>query len=563
MKISSKGRFFVLVALCLIGIGIGASLFLAQSAPQDRGVVSMIVLLLLINLGICAIFISFLAMFSRLQRLVEDVKAMAAGNDVSRRVAVQGDDEISDLANNINAMLTSLEQTQEYLVVARDSAEASDRSKSALIEQLRRRDLELVRARNAAEQANNAKSDFLANTSHEIRTPINNIVGFAEILAETVDDDKQKRCVELIRTSADSLLGVINDILDLSKIEAQKLEFTPSACDLGAYLQNILAPFRAQAQRQKVEMSILIDNLLPKQVLVDASRLGQVVMNLVNNALKFTPSQGSIWVKLNVLEEIESEKVQVQFSVQDNGIGISPASQAKIFEPFQQADSSITREYGGTGLGLSISQRIVSALGGKLEVSSALGAGSTFSFQLSLPVITAAAAAEDAVKDGTWSAVSVIEARQKETRAPSEFHILVVEDNALSREISLHRLKKLGFLVDAAENGEQAVALAKGHSFDLILMDCQMPNMDGFQATALIRQHEKDNKSYCPIVALTAHAMEGYRDICLKAGMDDYLVKPIKESELSRFLKSFEEEKRQTMLNNKMQDPLNESGESL
>jgi signal transduction histidine kinase/ActR/RegA family two-component response regulator len=404
-----------------------------------------------------------------------------------------------------------------------------------MLEQIQKRDIDLTFAKDAAVEANRAKSEFVANTSHEIRTPINNIIGFTEMLAEQAEEPDEKRYIELIKSSAESLLGIINDILDISKIEAGRLELSPHLTDLKEYVRYILSPIEAHAKKKGLDFVVQLDDSLPAEVAIDAGRFCQVLVNLSNNAIKFTEAPGRICAELQCFSGPGTGPM-LRVKVSDTGIGIPPAAQASIFEAFRQADASTTRKYGGTGLGLAISQKIVTLMGGSIQLESEVGKGSCFSFEiplsLRLPETQEAAAAQSLAPQQERQSAAV-------PQDPAQLQILVVEDNPMSREITVHRLKKLGFQVSIAENGQQAVTIAQERAFDLILMDCQMPEMDGFEATALIRNAEASKSARCAIVALTAHAMDGYRDQCIEAGMNDYLTKPIKERELNAFFERF------------------------
>jgi len=410
-----------------------------------------------------------------------------------------------------------------------------------MLDQIERRDLEIVAARHQADQASKAKSEFVANTSHEIRTPINNIIGFTEILAETVKTPEETRYIDLIKISAESLLTIINDILDLSKIEAGKLELDPISCNLGIYLQRIIAPLQVQAEKKGLSFSFSIDAQVPKNLLVDANRLGQVVINFINNAIKFTDSSGAVSLSLTT-QELGSNAATIVVAVSDTGIGIPLESQARIFEAFRQADASTTRKFGGTGLGLAISKSIIQLMGGTVEMKSSPGKGSRFSFIVSLPLAESEEQLRLKVPPNPADRIqklAQLPATKIESNKIPLARILVVEDNALSREIALHRLSKAQFDVTVAKNGLEAVERFSEERFDLVLMDCQMPEMDGFEATRLIRKIDKERGNRTMIVALTAHAMDGYKDTCIQAGMDDYLDKPIDEKRLLDFILQF------------------------
>ena len=439
-----------------------------------------------------------------LRKLSALASQIAIKGDYSLRMEVRGKDETGMLTQAFNHML----------------------------DQIERRDSEL-------QLANQAKSDFVANTSHEIRTPINNIIGFSEMLQDTELGADQVELLTMVKTSAGGLLGVINDILDISKIEAGKLELDVVPTNVGERVKHVLAPLKLQATRKGVDFEIVADKELPEFLEVDGLRFGQVVINLVNNAIKFTEPPGKITVSVEV-ESKGTEEATILVSVKDTGVGIPEDAQQRIFEAFSQADASTTRKFGGTGLGLAISAHIVRMMNGKIWVDSQVGEGATFLFTLTLPVVSDADSEEvRAHINSTVVLPTVSPTDENATR------ILLVEDNDMSRQIALHRLTKFGYDVTVAANGKEAVSLFKVGTFDLIFMDCQMPEMDGFEATAVIREIEKERENRTPIVALTAHAMEGYKNTCIESGMDDYVTKPIKEAELARFLAKFTKEKRE------------------
>jgi signal transduction histidine kinase len=373
-----------------------------------------------------------------------------------------------------------------------------------------------------ADAANRAKSEFLANMSHEIRTPMTGILGVSELLAKTGLEDKAREYVTIIQSSAQSLLGIVDDILDFSKIEAGHLrleEVDFSVQDLAQAVLELLQP-RATAKGIGLDLRCAPD--LPEVLRGDPLRLRQVLLNLIANAVKFT-EQGAVEVEIARLKT-GMRLVLLRFTVRDSGIGMDAETLEALFEPFSQGDASTTRRYGGTGLGLAISQRIVERMGGHIKVDSAPGEGSTFSFDLPMLV---SRDARPATRPGTGP----IELPLAGGRAA---RILVAEDNPVNRLVIGEQLGALGHEATLTENGREALeALAAGR-YDLLLMDCQMPELDGYETTRRIRQGESGGR--LPIVALTAHAMEGDREKCLAAGMDDYLAKPFTEKELSAAL---------------------------
>lgn len=385
---------------------------------------------------------------------------------------------------------------------------------AALEDQVQERTQALAKALSVAEHAARAKSEFLAMMSHEIRTPLNGIIGTAQVIqmAECLDDE-QRELVEVIKRSGDSLLVIINDILDFSKIEAGRLELDPQPVPIRSEIQNLTALYAATADANSLKLMIDLDHALPSTVVVDWTRLRQVISNLLSNAIKFTHA-GS--VSLQVRWEA-SEKLSV--AVVDSGIGISTEGLDRIFKPFSQVDSSTARKYGGTGLGLVICSRLVELMGGIITVESTPNQGSTFSF--SIPVKEGLPASVESNADAS-------------VYVTNDLKILVAEDNKINQLVVLKMLKKFGYQADIAENGLEAVAMAEQGSYDLIFMDMQMPEMDGIEATKGIRALNLFKNPR--IIGLTANAYETDRQLCLEAGMDDFLTKPIQREALQKVI---------------------------
>ncbi|MEM7263950.1 MAG: ATP-binding protein [Planctomycetota bacterium] len=409
---------------------------------------------------------------------------------------------------------------------------------------------EIVTAKLEAEAARataRAKSDFLANMSHEIRTPMTAILGYVDMLAEEeVSPSECRQFHDIIRRNGEHLLSLLNDILDLSKFEAGRMEIDPSTCRIMDVVQDVTLLMAQRARSSGLDFTVTVESDLPQFVRTDPTRLRQVLLNLVGNAIQFTPV-GSVGVRVSA----DREQHRVRIAVADSGVGMSAEQLARVFTPFTQADETISRQYGGTGLGLAISARLAELLEGKLEVESELDRGSTFSleFPVGLSEVSWEPAGRELDRPSTEPAAAKNDHLQREigpdanrvtpgTATPAR--VLIAEDVDDSRQLIVRLLESAGYEVNVVEDGALArdaalEAEADGRAFDLILMDMQLPILDGYQAT---RELRKAGYSH-PIVALTAHAMEGVRERCLEAGCDDYSSKPVRRAALLELIEKW------------------------
>ena len=458
---------------------------------------------------------------------------------LQRRLRLQNDlleEAVSDRTKELNDAIRQLESTHGRTLRALDDETEAAKKLLQMNARLVAANQRANQMAAAADTANAAKSEFLANMSHEIRTPLNGIIGMTNLALDTKLTAEQAEYLQTVKLSADALLDVISDILDFSKIEAGKIELEDVAFSLTDCIEGALKTIRFRASEKGLELVCNIGAEVPLAVRGDPGRLRQVLLNLLGNAIKFT-DEGEVGLKV-AADVVEEKASELHVIVSDSGVGIAPHKVDMIFESFNQADASTTRHYGGTGLGLTISRHLVRMMGGRLWVESELGVGSRFHFTVRLTTEK-----NIRVLHGKQEGLAVPLVSRYSLRDKGDFlrslRILLVEDNRVNQMIAIRFLEKRGHHAVLAKNGKEALEALAQASFDLVLMDVHMPDMDGIEATIALRDKEKSTGLHQPIVAMTALAMKGDRERCLAAGMDGYLSKPIDLRQLDDVLAAY------------------------
>ncbi len=522
---SLASKFSVFTAALVFWV---VATFMGYDLRQDNFDVSKGILLCVIVLLVAAAIGRFtIRLLARPLVLLQDgITSVRNGQLIPLRVSHTGD-EIEYLAESFNGMIEALAASQKALLDHQETLE----------ERIRQRTEELQAITLRAEAASKAKSEFLANMSHELRTPMNGVIGMVDLAMEGKLTTEQRERLQTAQQCAYSLLSLLNDILDLSKIEAGKMSLEKIPFDIQAMVDDCVRSHVPAAERHHVTLTCEIASSVPRQVVGDPLRLRQILSNLLSNAVKFT-ERGSIDVRLRATT-LSATDLMLHLEVEDTGSGIDPDKLPYIFDKFTQADGSVSRKYGGTGLGLAITRKLAEMYEGEINVESEPGRGTVFSVNLKcgIPAQTLSWSASAVGARGPASAAPSIEPGVSDASAtgstpvqPNAGRILVVEDNHVNQKVVTAVLRKRGFAIELANDGREALTRLESGTFDLVLMDVQMPVLDGLETTRIIRQDPRWKG--LPIIAMTAHAMTGDRERCLEAGMTGYISKPVHPSHL-------------------------------